>query len=71
MLLGLPGSEEAFELAGFQGLLDEYAAIDAAALRENLHYFIQQVGPVARKWASASAFTPTTRRFRCWACPAW
>ncbi|GAB3823255.1 mannonate dehydratase [Hymenobacter jeollabukensis] len=47
VLLGLPGSEEAFELAGFQQLLDEYAAIDADALRANLHYFIQQVGPVA------------------------
>jgi mannonate dehydratase len=47
VLLGLPGSEEAFALAGFQALLDEYARIDAARLRENLHYFIQQVGPVA------------------------
>ncbi|RTQ49018.1 mannonate dehydratase [Hymenobacter gummosus] len=47
VLLGLPGSEEAFELAGFQQLLDGYAHIDAARLRDNLHYFIQQVGPVA------------------------
>lgn len=49
VLLGLPGSEEAFELAGFQTLLDEYAAIDADALRANLHYFIQQVAPVAEE----------------------
>jgi mannonate dehydratase len=49
VLLGLPGSEEAFELAGFQGLLNEYAEIDAATLRENLHYFIQQVAPVAQE----------------------
>ncbi|WP_233169268.1 mannonate dehydratase [Hymenobacter sp. BT523] len=49
VLLGLPGSEEAFELTSFQRLLDEYAAIDAAALRENLHYFIQQVAPVAQE----------------------
>ncbi|MBF9237722.1 mannonate dehydratase [Hymenobacter sp. BT683] len=49
VLLGLPGSEEAFELAGFQGLLDEYAAIDAAALRDNLHYFIREVAPVAEE----------------------
>ena len=49
VLLGLPGSEEAFELANFQRLLDEYAAIDAAALRKNLHYFIQQVAPVAQE----------------------
>ena len=49
VLLGLPGSEEAFELVGFQGLLDEYAAINAAALRENLHYFIREVAPVAQE----------------------
>lgn len=49
VLLGLPGSEEAFELATFQGLLDEYRHIGAAALRENLHYFIQKTGPVARE----------------------
>ncbi|MBO2011218.1 mannonate dehydratase [Hymenobacter negativus] len=49
VLLGLPGSEEAFELAGFQQLLNEYAAIDAATLRGNLHYFIQQVAPVAQE----------------------
>ncbi|GAB3296276.1 mannonate dehydratase [Hymenobacter humi] len=49
VLLGLPGSEEAFELTNFQSLLDEYAAIDAQALRENLHYFIQQVAPVAQE----------------------
>ena len=47
VLLGLPGSGEAFELAGFQGLLDEYAAIDAPALRENLYHFIREVAPVA------------------------
>jgi mannonate dehydratase len=49
VLLGLPGSEEAFELTNFQTLLDEYAAIDAAVLRENLHYFIRQVAPVAQE----------------------
>ncbi|WP_457072128.1 mannonate dehydratase [Hymenobacter sp. UYAg731] len=49
VLLGLPGSEEAFELAGFQALLDEYAAIGAAELRDNLHYFIREVAPVAQE----------------------
>jgi mannonate dehydratase len=49
VLLGLPGSEEAFELSGFQDLLNEYATIDAAALRENLHYFIREVAPVAEE----------------------
>ena len=47
ILLGLPGAEESFELAGFQAMLDEYATIDADALRENLYYFLRAVGPVA------------------------
>ncbi|MDO7851309.1 mannonate dehydratase [Hymenobacter convexus] len=49
VLLGLPGSEEAFELTNFQDLLNEYASIDAAALSENLHYFIREVAPVAQE----------------------
>ncbi|MBC6610001.1 mannonate dehydratase [Hymenobacter sp. BT507] len=49
VLLGLPGSEEAFELHQFQSLLNEYAAIDATALRENLHYFVRAVAPVAEE----------------------
>ena len=46
-LLGLPGSEEAFELEKFQGLLDNYKYIGDAELRQNLYYFIQQVAPTA------------------------
>lgn len=49
VLLGLPGSEEAFSLDTFQEFLDEYALIDDKALRENLHYFIQRVAPVAQQ----------------------
>ncbi|AEE54069.1 mannonate dehydratase [Haliscomenobacter hydrossis] len=48
-LLGLPGSEEAFSLENFQGLLDAYAGIGDAELRQNLYYFIQQVAPVAEE----------------------
>lgn len=47
VLLGLPGSNEAFELATFQGLLNNYKHIGDKELRENLYYFIQQVAPVA------------------------
>lgn len=49
VLLGLPGSEEAFTLETFQGLLNEYAVINDTALRENLYHFIQQVAPVAQE----------------------
>lgn len=49
VLLGLPGSEEAFELDKFQGLLDNYKDINAEKLTEHLHYFVQQVAPVAQE----------------------
>ncbi|MFN3489397.1 MAG: mannonate dehydratase, partial [Emticicia sp.] len=48
-LLGLPGSEEAFDLNTFQGLLDNYAHIGDAELRANLYYFIQQIAPFAQE----------------------
>jgi mannonate dehydratase len=49
VLLGLPGSEEAFDLAIFQNLLDEYAQIDDQQLRNNLYYFVRQVAPLAHE----------------------
>jgi len=49
VLLGLPGSEEAFDLSIFQSLLDQYAAIDDSQLRKNLYYFISQVAPLAQE----------------------
>ncbi|WP_229236313.1 mannonate dehydratase [Emticicia sp. TH156] len=49
VLLGLPGSEEAFDLATFQGLLDAYKQIGDTELRNNLYYFIQQVAPLAQE----------------------
>ena len=47
-LLGLPGSEEAFDLNTFQGLLDNYANIGDAELRNNLYYFVKQISPFAQ-----------------------
>jgi mannonate dehydratase len=49
VLLGLPGSMEAFHLETFQGLLNNYAEIGASELRENLHYFISKVAPYAQE----------------------
>ncbi|WP_186741205.1 mannonate dehydratase [Spirosoma utsteinense] len=49
VLLGLPGSEEAFTLETFQGLLNEYAHIGDAELRTNLYQFIREVAPVAQE----------------------
>ncbi|WP_439554849.1 mannonate dehydratase [Dyadobacter sp.] len=48
VLLGLPGSEEAFELSEFQSLLHAYAHIGDKELRENLYYFIAQIAPLAQ-----------------------
>ena len=49
VLLGLPGSEEAFELTSFQALLDNYKHIGDAELRANLYYFVQQIAPLAQE----------------------
>jgi mannonate dehydratase len=49
VLLGLPGSEEAFELSNFQALLNNYAEIGDTELRGNLYYFIRQIAPLAEE----------------------
>ena len=48
ILLGLPGSDESFTLETFQSLLDEYARVGEAELRENLYHFIRKVAPLAQ-----------------------
>lgn len=49
VLLGLPGSMEAFHLETFQSLLDNYKYISQELLRENLHFFVKEVTPFAEE----------------------
>ncbi|MCE7043626.1 mannonate dehydratase [Dyadobacter sp. CY312] len=49
VLLGLPGSEEAFDLSIFQSLLDAYSEIGDQQLRDNLYYFVKEVAPLAQE----------------------
>jgi mannonate dehydratase len=57
-LLGLPGSEERFTEEQILKALNEYAAIDAARLKQHLFYFLQQVVPVAEELGLKLAVHP-------------
>lgn len=58
VLMGLPGSEEAFELSTFQGLLEAYKTVGEQGLRQNLYYFLQQVAPFAEELGIKLAIHP-------------
>jgi mannonate dehydratase len=58
IIAGLPGSEEAYTLESLREMLATYAGIDAAALRENLGYFLRAVVPVAAELGVRLAIHP-------------
>ena len=58
VLMGLPGSDDAFELESFQSLLNAYQGVGEDRLRENLYYFIQQVAPTAEELGMKLAIHP-------------
>lgn len=49
VLLGLPGSGEAYSMEQFRAALTEYRHIDRARLKEHLRLFLQAVIPVAEQ----------------------
>jgi mannonate dehydratase len=57
-LLGLPGSEERFTEEQILAALKTYQGIDAARLKQNLFYFLQQVVPVAEAEGLKMAIHP-------------
>lgn len=58
ILLGLPGSLEAFSLVGLRAALNKYAGIGDRELREHLYYFIKQIVPAAAEAGVLMAIHP-------------
>lgn len=58
LLLGLPGSDDAFTAEQVLAALKTYANIDADKLKEHLVYFLQQVVPVAEACGLVMAIHP-------------
>ncbi|HEY8720576.1 mannonate dehydratase [Pengzhenrongella sp.] len=58
IIAGLPGSEERYTLESLRAMLATYADIDAAALRENLGYFLRAITPVAHEVGLRMAIHP-------------
>jgi mannonate dehydratase len=58
MLLGLPGSDDAFTPEQVLNELKKYHGIDTKKLKEHLFYFLQQVVPVAEEYGLTMAIHP-------------
>ncbi len=58
MMLGLPGSDDAFTPQQVLTELDKYQGIDAPKLKEHLFYFLKEVIPVAEECGLKMAIHP-------------
>ncbi|MFY7840805.1 MAG: mannonate dehydratase [Lacibacter sp.] len=58
MMLGLPGSDDAFTPEQVLSELEKYQGIDAAKLKDHLFYFLREVVPVAEEYGLQMAIHP-------------
>jgi mannonate dehydratase len=58
VLLGLPGSLEAYTLDGLREAIRRYEGMGERELRSNLHFFIKEIVPVAEEWGVCMAIHP-------------
>jgi mannonate dehydratase len=58
VLLGLPGSLEAYSLEGLREAIRRYEGIGEQELRSNLYSFIREIVPVAEEWGVCMAIHP-------------
>lgn len=58
VLLGLPGSLDAYSLDQFRNALDEYNSIGDKELRNNLYEFVKEIIPVAEEYGVRMAIHP-------------
>ena len=58
MMMGLPGSDDAFTPEQVLTELKKYHGIDAAQLKQHLFYFLQEVVPVAEEYGLKMAIHP-------------
>lgn len=58
ILYGLPGSMQTYSMEEFKQLLASYEGIDRKKLKENLHFFLNSIVPVAEKYGIKMAVHP-------------
>ena len=68
--LSLPGWDESYSAEGLAALLEEYAAIDAEALWDNLGYFIRAIMPACEEAGVNMAIHPDDPPWDIFACRA-